>query len=151
MDLKTRVKKGLTAGLVAGLAMDATEDIAYYFFRQPRIRSFDWVSITFTRKRPFTTREISLARAGHLVFTAALGGIFALIVPRAGKENLAAKGWLWGVVVWCVSQTVTSALKLPLLSRPGVASRVQHLMLASVYGLVLGAGLASNQKNPSWR
>lgn len=151
MDLQKRIFNGLIAGLVAGIVMDAIENAAYLLWRQPKVRAVDWVYVILTRRRPVTPREFYLGYLGHLVFNIGLGVAFSMIIYKSRPEKLVLKGWAWAAAVWVVAQVFTVLSKLPFLSDQGWKTRVQHLILASAYGMVLGTTVQRTEETLFWR
>lgn len=147
MDLNTKVKEGLIAGLIAGIAMDSLEYVSYRIFRQPKVSSRDWLWIITTGHTPSPSRQDFLGYAGHMLFTAALGGVFTLLLPEGMEEKPVPRGLFWSVSLWAVSQVLAIVSRLPLLSKLPLVVRAQHLILASVYGIAWGASLRCMEKH----
>lgn len=141
LKLKSRVMSGIKAGFAAGGVMNLAELIAYHIFRQPKVRSTDWLSIILIKHKPFTWPQYALAHACHLLFTTLLGGMFTGVVPNAAGEKPVLKGWLWASAGTLLTQSLIAAARLPLLSKLGWGERAKHFTLVSIYGLVLGGSL----------
>lgn len=141
LKLRSRVVSGLMAGFVAGIAMNLLELTTYYVFRQPKVRSTDWLALILAKHKPKSRSQYVLSHAGHLVFTTGLGGVFSAVVPKAADKKPVLKGWLWAIVSTAITQSLIVIAKLPLLSRLEWPERFKHCLLVSVYGLVLGGSL----------
>lgn len=138
MFRRETIVKGLIAGLIAGVIMDGTEQGAHYLFRRPAIPSVQWASIIATQKPTENTSQFLMAQLSHLVFTSLLGGVFAAFVSPWEGKRLILKGWLWAMAAGCISQLLLRVFRVPILSKPGWRVRLEHFVMLSLYGLVLG-------------
>lgn len=146
MNTKSGFMRGLIAGCAAGAVMDLIEYGVYRTYREPVLRSVDWLALIAGRRRPVFPFETLLWYGGHLLSASFLGVSFAAAVPRAAEEKPVLKGCIWAGFVWLLTQVFTKVFYRPVLSGLGWEDRIQHLVLALIYGTVLGGSLHLMQK-----
>jgi hypothetical protein len=126
--------RGLIAGCAAGAVMDLIEYGVYRTYREPVLRSVDWLALIAGRRRPVFPFETLLWYGGHLLSASFLGVSFAAAVPRAAEEKPVLKGCVWAGFVWLLTQVFTKVFYRPVLSRLGWEDRIQHLVLVYLWG-----------------
>jgi hypothetical protein len=137
IDRDDRFLHGLISGTVAGVI---AETISYIngALNISMMRYVDYAGVLLLGNMPKTITELIVATGFATFFAAALGVIFAYIVPIIGSSNLYLKSWLYGIFTWylwysILVMTFTEAIK-------GItpSTAVANFVVASVYGLLLG-------------
>jgi uncharacterized membrane protein YagU involved in acid resistance len=117
------------------------------FYPQIQLRSLDWVGLIIYGHQPATLWELVDAQIVHLLFAALLGVIFVVLVSLLRAKNTLLLGWVFSASLWLVMYGVTLVLQLPGINT-GLGANLFHLLLASIYGVVLAELLPGFDRRP---
>ncbi len=79
---------------------------------------------------------------GQVFFSAAMGILFAFLLPVATSRHYLLKGWFFGMLVWFSAYTVVHLFQLPQTLQLDPSTVLSNIFKASIYGLVLAWSLA---------
>lgn len=144
-----RFTRGFYAGLIAGVLQNILSFLSYAL-GLTTLRMADWSAvIIFGKSGPFSTGEIMLGLASHILWCGTLGIIFVYLILYVKHQHFTLKGLIFGWSVWFLIYGVTLLYKVePTLGLP-IKTPLSDLIGASVYGLVLVWSLTKLKENVS--
>ncbi|MGI6630587.1 MAG: hypothetical protein ACOX4H_08740 [Bacillota bacterium] len=138
--MKDRITAGFISGFAAGIGMnviDWTVNAAY----GEKEYLYSWASVVIYGRMAENTWEIVFSQVGQLFFAGFLGIIFAYIMLKLTSRNYLFKGWLYGLIAWFGVYGISTIFRIPFISAHSTVIVTSHLLSASLYGVLLGAGL----------
>jgi thiamine transporter ThiT len=138
--MKDRFTNGFIAGLLGGVVMGIM-DLVLYFLGVVQILFLDWASVLIFGYRFATLLEAAIGQIGQLFFSAVAGVLFAFLLSFTSSRYYLFKGWVYGLVVWFGTYSMTLLFKVTPLIPIKPDTVISNMVMASVYGLVLAESL----------
>jgi len=137
-----RFTRGFAAGAFAGVLADLLSLLTYNLLRITNWRFLDFAGLLIFGRRPAGAAEIIISVMGQVFFSAAMGVLFALLLPFVTSRYYWLKGWFFGVLIWFSVYTVVHLFQIPQLRELDLGTVSSNLLKASLFGLVLAWSLA---------
>lgn len=143
-----RTTRGLLAGIIASISMNAWNLFDYYFLGITQIRFLDWVSVLLTLDKPFnTTVAVISLLIQMIVWDGFLGAVFAHLVPLITSRGLVYKSTLFSLVLWFSFKIIVNLYHVPFLSgKQAYPGGLSNLLAVIVWGIVMGLALKRLEK-----
>src|SRR6056297_2161111 len=94
-----RTFKGLIAGTISAVIMNAINLIFFYIFNLTEVRFLDWASIIMLGGRPTTLLAAIYALIIHILWTGSLVVIFTYLIPQITSQGVLIKGGLYAFLL----------------------------------------------------
>jgi len=135
-----RTTRGLLAGIIAGIAMNAWNLFDYYFLHITEIRFLDWLSVLLTWTKPENGFQTATALVLQtIIWDGFLGIVFALLVIPITSRGIVYKSTFYSVFLWFIFKAVVNLYRVPILSAPQpYTGRLSNLMAVFIWGIVMG-------------
>jgi hypothetical protein len=147
--MEDRLIRGFVAGIVGSIAMNIWSFIAG-IMNFTTLRMVDWASIIIYRHMPpFSFAEITFALLSQILFSGALGVVFAYLVNLVTSQNLIFRGWLFSVISWFMIYSVTTLFKLEGTVPLPINTAISDFIASTVYGLAMPVVLSALVAKPS--
>jgi hypothetical protein len=137
-----RFTRGFAAGAFGGVLVDLLSLLTYNLLRITNWRFLDFAGLLIFGRKPTGAAEIIISVLGHLSFSAAMGVLFAYLLPFTSRRLFLLKGWFFGVLIWFSIYSVVHLFQLPQLRELDLGTVVSNMVKASLYGLALAWALA---------
>jgi thiamine transporter ThiT len=144
--MKDRFTNGFIAGLLGGVIIGIL-DLVLYSLGVVQIPYLDWASVLIFGYRFTTLLEAAISQLGQLLFSAVAGVLFAYLLSLTSSRYYLFKGWVYGLVVWFGTYSITLLFKVTPLIPIKPDTVISHIVTASVYGLVLAESLRRLSRN----
>lgn len=143
-----RTTRGLVAGIIAGIAMNAWNLFDYYLLHITELRFLDWLSVLLTWKKPENSFQTVIALILQtVVWDGFLGIIFAHITVLTTSRLVVCKSVLYSVLLWFIFKTIVNLYRVPFLSADlPYNGRLSNLLAAIIWGIVMGLVLKALDK-----
>ena len=143
-----RTMRGLLAGIIAGVVMNAWNLFDYYFLHITELRFLDWLAVLLTWARPLNGFETILYLVLQtIVWDGVLGVGFAHLVVSITSENIIYKSTLYSIVLWFTFKVIVNFYHVPVLTaKQSFPGRLSNLLAAILWGLTLGFVLKKLEK-----
>jgi hypothetical protein len=147
-----RTTRGLLAGIIAGIVMNAWNLFDYYFLHITRIRFLDWVSILGNWAISTNNLEIIfLLIFQTVIWDGFLGIIFVHLVKLTTSKGIIYKSVFYSSLCWFFFKIIVNFYRVPVLSggtqtTPGLLS---NFLAAILWGIILGFVLKKLEKTSS--
>jgi hypothetical protein len=138
--MKDRFTNGFIAGLLGGVVMSIM-DLVLYYLGVVQILFLDWASVLIFGYRFATLLEAVIGQLGQLFFSAVAGVLFAFLLPLTSSRYYLFKGWVYGLVVWFGTYSITLLFEVTPLIPIKPDTVISNIVMASVYGFVLAESL----------
>lgn len=142
-----RFTRGLAAGAVVGMLVDLLSLLSYNVFRFTQWRFLDFAGLIIFGRKPAGTGEIIVSIMGQIAFSAAVGVLFAYLLPLITSRNYLLKGWFFGVLTWFSIYAVLHLFQIPQLLQLDLGTVITNIVKASLFGLGLAWLLARLDSN----
>lgn len=137
-----RLTRGFTAGALAGAFVDLFSLLTYNLLRITNWRFLDFAGLLIFGRKPAGTIEIMISVLGQIFFSAAMGVLFAFLLPLTTSRHYLLKGWFFGMLIWFSAYTVVHLFQLPQTLQLDPGTVLSNMFKASIYGLTLAWALA---------
>lgn len=143
-----RTCRGLTAGFIGGVAMNAWNLSDYYFLHITRLRYLDWAAVLLTWDRPHSPLQAVVALVIQNIWNAFLGAVFAHLIAAITSKGLVLKSLVYSLIAWFSFKSIVNLARVPVLSNgqtfPG---RMSNLLAVVIWGLVTALVLARLERS----
>lgn len=116
--------------------------LTYNLLRVTNWRFLDFAGLLIFGRKPTGAAEIIISVLGQLSFSAAMGVLFAYLLPFTTKRLILFKGWFFGVLIWFSIYSVVHLFQLPQPRDLDLGTVVSNIVKASLFGLILAWSLA---------
>lgn len=138
-DYMDRTFRGLTAGITAGIVMNAWNLVDYYYLHISRLRFLDWSAVLLTLNRPKTTAETLTFLVISVLWDGFLGSVFAHLILKITSYGIIVKSTIFSLMLWFVFKVIVNLFMVPVLSSQlSFAGRLSNLFGVILWGIVLG-------------
>lgn len=131
-----RFYKGLTAGALAGIPMNAWSLTSFALGLTGR-RYLDWMGVMLYGRPPESALEQTYALLVHFGWLAFLGALFAYLWPRLFEKLDIFKGMFYALVIAVLTYAVPILLQMPYLNQADLSTVVSNHLGALMWGGVL--------------
>jgi hypothetical protein len=129
--------RGAFCGAVAGVLKDIF-DLIFYFFTAKEIFFWSFASVVAFDQLPKDLFMNIIAVILEIIFSAFLGIVFALIVPKMKTPHFLFMGIFYGSMVWFFIRAIIVSYKIIELKQPPTAIRpVITWILSMIFGVIL--------------
>ena len=133
-----RLMRGFTAGVLGGTAMNLWSLIIVIpIFNWEIIRFIDWSAVLLFGDLPRSHVEGITAFLMHLVFTGALGIVFAFLIPHVTSRAYLFKGALYGLISTFIFYAIPGLFQKPIITEHSMATVASNTVGGLIFGLVL--------------
>lgn len=136
MKVEDRFTRGFTAGLISSAPAFLFNQGAFYV-RFSSLRWTDFMGIFIYGKKPVLFLEHLFAVIVVLLFLGLLGGIFAYLILKISSDSHLLKGWIFGLIVWFGTFSITSLANRPEISTVSVNTAFSNFLGASIWGAAM--------------
>lgn len=116
--------------------------LTYNLLRVTNWRFLDFAGLLIFGRKPAGAAEIIISVFGQLSFSAAMGVLFAYLLPFTTRRLFLFKGWFFGVLIWFSIYSVVHLFQLPQPRELDLGTVVSNMVKASLFGLILAWSLA---------
>ncbi|MBT9174102.1 MAG: hypothetical protein DDT21_02513 [Syntrophomonadaceae bacterium] len=116
--------------------------LTYNLLRVTNWRFLDFAGLLIFGRKPAGAAEIIISVLGQLSFSAAMGVLFAYLLPFTTRRLILFKGWFFGVLIWFSVYSVFHLFQLPQPRELDLGTVVSNIVKASLFGLILAWSLA---------
>lgn len=142
-----RFTRGFAAGAVVGMLVDLLSLLTYNLFGFTQWRFIDFAGLIILGRRPAGAGEIIVSVLGQVGFSAAVGIIFAYLLPLTTSRNYMLKGWFFGVMILFSIYSTFHLFQIPQLLQLDLGTVITNMVKASLFGLGLAWLLARLDSN----
>ncbi|MEL7567518.1 MAG: hypothetical protein AAGU27_21940 [Dehalobacterium sp.] len=147
-----RTTRGLIAGTIAGVAMNAWNLFEYYILHLTEIRFLDWLAVLITWSKPANGFQTIIALVLQtIVWDGFLGIVFAHLVVLVTSKGIIYKSTLYSALLWFIFKVIVNLYRVPFLSGPGeqpYLGRLSNFLAIIIWGIVVGIVLKKLDKEP---
>lgn len=134
-----RTLRGLIAGQIAAIVMNAWNLIDYYFFHISKLRFLDWIAILSSGEKPQSIFEVIVDLILVIVWDGVLGIIFAHLLTKTTSRGIIIKASLYSTLLWFIFRVIAVLYKItPIMAGQTFSGRLSNLLAALLWGIVLG-------------
>lgn len=135
--------KGISCGLVAGIAKDIPDFIVHNILKRSDISFWDYAAVLSLGYHPRSTGEHLFSIFFELLFSAILGLIYMKFIEHFPTRYKVLRGAAFGAFTWFALRSAAQAFHIRLLLRENLLSSAINASLSVLFGIVLE--LAFNQ------
>lgn len=144
-----RTFRGLVAGQIAAIVMNAWNLIDYYFFHFTNLRFLDWIAILASGEKPQAIFEVIVDLILQIIWDGVLGAIFAHLLIKTTSRGVIIKASIYSTLLWFIFRAVAVLYRLtPILEGQTFPGRLSNLLSALLWGITLGWVLKKFDKVP---
>ena len=145
-----RTLRGLLAGMIAAIPMNAWSLFSFYILGQTDLRLLDWGSYVVFGNLPQNALEVVGGQLAQIFWCGFIGVLFALLIPFLTSRHLLLKGIFYGFITGFFMYAIPVIISTPILGDPTTGRAISQ----AVAGMVWGASLAYafdylDEKKPS--
>lgn len=145
-----RTFRGLTAGIIAGIAMNIWNVVDYYFLHMTHILLLDYVAVLTSGNRSMSVFQAIIDLIVQIIWDGYLGIVFSHLITKITSQGIIIKSVLYGTLCWFFFRVVVVLFRIdPLIKGEGFFGRFSHLLGAILWGAVLGILLKKFEKEPA--
>ena len=132
--------RGFLAGVAGGILMNLY-GLAAWLIGFSEAPFWKWAAIIILGSPDITGFDHAIGLFAHIIFTGALGIIFAYLVPAVKSRMILFKGWLYGVAMWFVIYTISHLFRVQGTFPIELKTAASNVVGASIFGLVVAWSL----------
>jgi hypothetical protein len=138
-----RTTRGLIAGIVGGVAMNAWNLSDYYWVHITKIRFLDWFAVLLTWAEPTNTLLTVLYLILQTVlWDGFLGIVFTHLIGLITPKGLVFKSTFFSLLVWFIFKVIVNLFRVPVLSgKQPFPGGLSNFLAVILWGVVLGLTL----------
>jgi hypothetical protein len=143
-----RTTRGLLAGIIAGVAMNAWNLIDFYMLHITEIRFLDWFAVLVSLSKPAGAAQEIVALILHIiVWDGSLGVLFTHLVTFTTSQGIIYKSTLYAALLWFLFKVVVNFYRVPVLSglQP-FSGALSNFMAVLLWGIIMGIVLKGFEK-----
>lgn len=133
--LDDRFTLGVISALIASIPALIYNLSTHHFFNV--LRFLDFGSYLIFGHLPKNFLEVVFALFGTIMFKVGLGIIFAFIIGNISSKNIILKGWVFSVLIWFSTYSITFLFKVPGLLDIPLKTVASNLIASSIWGTAL--------------
>lgn len=139
--MEDRFTRGFVAGIVGGIAMNIWSLSSSYLIHFTKARFLDYSAAMLFGHKSTNLIELIIAQLTQLLFAAAMGVLFAYIIPAITSKNYLLKGWFYAIWIWFIVFSIGKLYKFSFLVTTSWKTVVSNFIGATIYGLILAQTL----------
>lgn len=132
-----RTFKGLIAGTISAVFMNAINLIFFYIFNLTKVRFLDWASIIMLGSKATTLPAAIYALIIHIFWTGALGIIFSYLLPEITSQGYLIKGGLYAFLLTFIFRAIVKLYNISFLSPISFQTSLTNTTSAFLWGITL--------------
>lgn len=136
-----RFFRGLTAGLIGGIAMNLWTVFTVSILNLKIIRFIDWAGVILYGELPMTHFQGFFALIMQLLWVGLLGIIFAYLISYTTSRGYLIKGAYYGVVIGLLIYAIPTLLRTPYLTFHSTATVLSNHTGGLIWGLTMAQTL----------
>jgi len=136
-----RFTRGLVAGMVGGVVMNAWDLTSYHLLHFSKQRYLDWASVLIYGNLAKDFPGVTFALISHLFWVGFLGVIFAFLIPHITSGKYLLKGGTFGFIAGFFIYAIGIAFKMPVIINRTTGTAISQFLGGTIWGIVLAATL----------
>lgn len=132
-----RFYRGLLAGMVAGVPMNAWDLISYHLLHFSKLRYLDWASVVIYGDLPNNNLAVAFALISHIFWVGFLGVGFAFLIPSITSRKYLVKGAIYGYITGFLIYATGITFKMPIIMHRTPETAISQFVGATIWGLFL--------------
>jgi len=146
-----RTFRGIIAGVIGGLAMEAWDLFSYYILNFGSFRFLDWAAMMMYGELPQNIYETMMSFTMQVIWAGFLGVIFAFIIPTITSRGYLLKGIFYGVISFFIIYAIPVLFQVPHLYKTGPNTQFSQFIGAIIYGAATAYALRRLDTSPKLR
>lgn len=136
--MQDRFLSGFYAGVAGGALMNVIALVAHYALKVSEATYVDWAALMIYGHKATSLGQTAYALLIHLLWSGFLGVALAYFISVVTSRHLLFKAWLFSVIFWFATDTVTSLMERSPFATTGLGTSVMYFLGASAFGLLVG-------------
>jgi hypothetical protein len=134
-----RTFRGLIAGVIASVFMNAWNLMDYYFINFTNLRFLDWVAVIASGTKPSSNFEVIVDLVIAFIWDGALGVIFAHLLTKITSRGVIIKATIYSALLWFIFHGIAVFYRLtPILEGQTFPGRFSNFLSSILWGIILG-------------
>lgn len=133
-----RFYRGLVAGVVAAIPLNAWNLLSFYVLRFTDRRMLDWSGMILYGSIPQTTFQIGLALVMQILWSGFRGVVFSHLFPHFSSQGYLGKAVFFSVFLGFLEEAIAVLYKVPNLAEMTSGTALSTILGAILWGVLLG-------------
>ncbi len=146
-----RTYRGIIAGVIGGLSMQAWDLFSYYVLKFGSFRYLDWAGMMIYGEPPQNFYETIMSFTMQIIWAGLLGVFFAFLIPKLTSRGYLLKGIFYSLIAFFIIYAIPVLYQVPHLYKTGPNTQFSHFIGAIIFGAATAITLRWLNTSPKMR